>query len=151
MKRIQKKWRQGSLTIEAVFITGMFLWISFVILALMFYAHDRAFYTACACEKAQKESSLALWQGTSDVVKEEAQALAKERRVPGTAPQFFWQNGKTQTEVGYSGKTQVAFGTEARSYESRAVSRKICPTEQIRKMRRLRQIADEAGGEQTWK
>lgn len=141
---MRRKWEKGSLTVEAVFVVGIFLWMIFLILALLFFVHERAFYTACGCEMAQKESSREVWQKQeSDTVKEEARELAQERRVPVESPQMDWKRDRKEIEVTYSGKVIPAVGRTAWVYESRGVSRIIRPTEEIRKLRLLQRVLPE--------
>lgn len=136
MKRI---WKDGSVTVEAVFLTIMMLWIVFVILALLFFVYNRAYFTAALSETALKESSRCNWQDREITVERELREKAEDTGIPGKRPEFTCEMNENQIKIVYRGDVWMVFENQKWVYTGDIVSEKIFPVQEIRKIRRWKE------------
>ena len=146
-KHFRKKVKKGSFTIEAACVMSLALVTVMGILHLCFFVHNRAWFTAAACESALMGSM----EGNREGGKV-AEAAEKRSRELGNIGFFGTENLKTQVKggknvtVSYMADTISGFGGFSWKLRAEGKSRVIDPVRWIRKLKSAEDIFSDAGG-----
>ncbi len=124
--------RKASMSVEAVFITPLILFVLFMVLFFSFYIHQRIWFTEAAYEAV-------LTPGNE---REKAQLLLKETPLALNAPNVNVAISKQQIQTTYEGKILPSEGSFSLNYSVSAKAEVLKPVEYIRNLRSIGRLQD---------
>lgn len=109
---IRKKLRQGSITMEAVYLIPMAVLLTALLIFYCFYEHDRVWFTAAACETALAGTRrLESGEDAQTLATERAQERVQSQPFPVGSPDMEVSAGKKECKASFtsSGKTALQY------------------------------------------
>ncbi|MDY2936930.1 MAG: TadE/TadG family type IV pilus assembly protein [Fusicatenibacter sp.] len=144
MKKIQDRKVQASITVEAVLVVPLVLMVIFLLLSLIFYIHERIWYTCTAYEAALRGVSMG--RTDSDYGKEETSLRLGEREeaypLPGREIQKEVTASEKKIEVEISGSVLPVTGNLPLEYQVAVSAARRNPTQIIRRIRNVKALLE---------
>lgn len=128
------EWKKASMTVESAVIVPMAVVLLALLIILIFYVHNRAWYTCVACETVVRGNMPEAEE--SHDAEESARKLAQQRIsdqvMPGSSPALDLAVGKKQTTVSFSGQTYAMFHQVLTPFQVKLEADQICPEKYVR-------------------
>lgn len=113
--------KKGVLTVEASVIVPLCFVMTALLIGLLFFEHNRVYYSAAACEAAVTGN---FWYPREEGGEEAARTSAEERiqevPVPGQTPDISADKSLTGMKVSFSRRTSRFMGYEWTGYRTEA-------------------------------
>ena len=144
MKCKKVRFDKGSITVESTFIMGLALLIIFTVLALCFYMHNKAWYSAAAGETAITAATCATRKegDFNEIINDKIAAFANGAKFPDTSKGLTSKSSDKQMQVGAKGKVPLWITPQSFQIEVEVSSKVIKPVKFIRKMQSLQMIKE---------
>lgn len=160
--------RRGTIVVEAAYIVPWTVVLLALLITILFFVHNKVWYTAAACEAAlsgnrytegRQGSGRAGWanwpnsENASGSGYAEATAMQRirDQAMPGNAPEKQISCTQSRTEVGFSGQGR-SFFSKTFPWSVKESVRKVRPVSTVRGAWILKGIAsggDSSGGEES--
>ncbi|MEE0954629.1 MAG: hypothetical protein U0L49_02320 [Eubacterium sp.] len=133
MQKRWKKMKKGLLTVEASVIVPLCFLVTALMIALLYFEHNRVYYCAAACEAAVCGN---FWYSGQEEG-EAAAGIAAEQRirdapVPGQKPEVSVQSSQTGTKVTFSHSLSHALGYDWPAYRTEVQADHVKPADSLR-------------------
>jgi len=145
-KNKKSKVAKGSITVEASFIVGLALIIIFTVLALCFYMHNKAWYTAASGETAITASTYATRKDGDfqKIIEDKTSKFANGAKFPDISKGLTSKSNEKQIQITVEGKVPVVINNQSFQIEIDISSKVIKPVKFIRTMQSLQMIKEQA-------
>ena len=140
------RFAKGSITVEATFIVGLALLVIFIVLALCFYMHNKAWYTSVAGETTISAATVATRKGGDfgKIVADKVGTFADGAKFPDINQGLISQSNDERIQVETQAKVPLLINNKSFQMEIDVSSKVIKPVKFIRKMQSLQMIKEQA-------
>lgn len=136
MKNRQKEGaiRSGVFTVEASVIVPMAVMMTALIVILIFYVHNRCWYTCAAYECAIVGNGANILSESEGTQRASSQAAGRIRDqvMPGSIPKTRIHSSGSGTSVAFSGQTYPMFNRELKPFQAEAEVVRVVPESYLR-------------------
>ena len=147
MKKERRKsdFAKGSITVEATFIVGLALLVIFIVLALCFYMHNKAWYTSVAGETTISAGTVATRKDGdfAKIIADKVDIFATGAKFPDISQGLISQSNDERMQVGVQAKVPLLINNQSFQVEIDVSSKVIKPVKFIRKMQSLQMIKEQ--------
>jgi len=145
MMNNKNKFDKGSITVESTFIMGLALLIVFTVLALCFYMHNKAWYSAAAGETAITAATYATRKDGDfyGIIDDKVVAFADGAKFPDISEGLISKSDTTQMSISVKGKVPLVINPQTFQIEVDVSSKVIKPVKFIRKIQSLQMIKEQ--------
>ena len=136
---------RGSITVEASFVMIIAIFVVFTIVAVCFYMHNRAWYSAAAGETAITAATIAVSKNGEyhEVIEAKISGFATGSGFPASSQGLFSNSSKDQMKIGAKAKVSIPLSNQVLPITVDISSKVIRPTRFIRKIQALQIIKEQ--------
>ena len=141
----RKDLEKGSITIETAFVTALALLVIFVVLAICFYMHNRAWYSATAGETAIATATYAVRKDGEygEIMSGKINSFANGPGFPDSGQGLFGESSGEQIKVGAKPQVPVPMTSQSLQADVDIKSKVIKPVKFIRTIQSLQMIKEQ--------
>ena len=139
---------KGSITVEATFIVGLTLLVIFVVLALCFYMHNKAWYVAVAGETTITAATYATRRDGDfdEVIADKIGSFANGAKFPDISKGLVSKSNDKQMQISTEAKVPLLINNQSFQIEVDISSKVVKPVKFIRKIQSLQMIKEQIDG-----
>lgn len=136
---------KGSITVEATFIVGLALMIIFIVLALCFYMHNKAWYSAVASETAITAATYATRRDGDfyGIIEDKIGSFTNGAKFPDISQGLVSKSNDKKMQIGTKAKVPLLINSQSFQMEVDISSKVIKPVKFIRKIQSLQMIKEQ--------
>lgn len=137
---------RGSITVEATFIVALALLVVFIVLALCFYMHNKAWYTSVAGETTISAATVAIRKNGDfeRIIDNKVDAFTDGAKFPDISQGVVSNSSSEQMQIETSAKVPLLINNQSFEMEIDISSKVIRPVKFIRTMQSLQMIKEQA-------
>ena len=137
---------RGSITVEATFIVALALVVIFVVLALCFYMHNKAWYTSVAGETTISAATVAIRKNSDfeRIIDNKVDTFNNSAKFPEISQGIVSNSSSEQMQIETSAKVPLLINNQSFEMEIDISSKVIRPVKFIRTMQSLQMIKEQA-------
>lgn len=144
-KSKDKKFDKGSITVEATFIVGLALLVIFIVLALCFYMHNKAWYVSAAGETTISAATHATRRNGNfnEIIGDKLNGFVDGAKFPDISQGLISESNDERIQVSTQARVPLLINSQSFQMEIDISSKVIKPVKFIRTMQSLQMVKEQ--------